>query len=357
MNHRENYLRAYRFQGPEWLPIASGFSSMMWECYAEKDLQDLFASHPILFPGYAPGDPCENRIERRPDLIADIPYTDYWGCTWQTAYTGMVGHVANHPLADLDKVENFTAPDPNVSDGLLPRDWLALTEGVAAAKAADGLTWLGLPHGHTFLRLQDLVGFETMAYAMMDDDPGLWRVIDMIERFNLDLVQRYVALQPDCIGIPEDLGAQDRLMISPKLFRKYIKPSYLRLTSYIKGQGILIHEHSDGYILQIIDDLVEAGGDVLNLQDLVNGIDNIAREVKGRLAIELDIDRQNITVTGTPRDIDDHIRECVVKLGSPAGGLGLVYQPWPPTPIENIRAAWDALEKYSVAYKDYVTNG
>jgi hypothetical protein len=348
MNHRENYLRAYRFQGPDWIPVASGFSSMMWEHYPARELEALFASHPILFPGYKPGDPRENRVEGRPDLIAGVPYRDFWGCVWETAYTGMVGHVRNHPLADLDALAGFAPPDPARSDGLLPLDWNALREGISAAKAADGLTGLYLPHGHTFLRLQDLIGFETLAYALMDDDPRLWPVITMIEAFNLELVRRFVALEPDVIGIPEDLGAQDRLMISPRAFRKYIKPSYLRLTGYIKGRGILIHEHSDGHILQIIDDLVEAGGDVLNLQDLVNGIDNIAREVKGRVAIELDIDRQSITVEGSTKDIDDHIRECVAKLNTPAGGLGLVYQPWPPTPIENIRAVWDALEKYCV---------
>lgn len=350
MNYRENYLRAYRFQGPAWIPIASGFSSMMWQHYDPADLQQLFATHPILFPGYEPGDPRENRVECRPDLIAGRPYTDYWGCTWETAYTGMVGHVSHHPLADLSLAADFTPPDPAVTDGLLPLDWASLAGGLAAAQAADGLTALYLPHGHTFLRLQDLIGFEALAVAMMDDDPRLWTVIRQIEALNLALIRRFGALRPDVIGIPEDLGGQDRLMISPRLFRKYIKPSYLRLTSYVKGQGILIHEHSDGYIMQIVDDLIEAGGDVLNLQDLVNGVDDIARQIKGRLAIELDIDRQEVTVLGSPRDVDDHIRECVMKLGSPAGGLGLTYQPWPPTPIENIRAAWDALEKYCTCY-------
>jgi hypothetical protein len=86
------------------------------------------------------------------------------------------------------------------------------------------------------------------------------------------------------------------------------------------------------------------------MQDLVNGIDNIAREVKGRVALDLDIDRQHITIDGSPRDIDDHIKECVLKLGSVEGGLSLCYQPWPPTPIENIKAVFDAMEKYCGYY-------
>ncbi len=82
----------------------------------------------------------------------------------------------------------------------------------------------------------------------------------------------------------------------------------------------------------------------------MNGIDNIAACVKGRQAIDLDIDRQSVTVMGSRKEIDDHIRECVMKLGSPAGGLSLFYQPWPPTPVENMRATFDALEKYAFYY-------
>ena len=78
--------------------------------------------------------------------------------------------------------------------------------------------------------------------------------------------------------------------------------------------------------------------------------DDIARHVKGRVAIDLDIGRQNVTVTGSPKDIDDLISEAVMKLGSPEGGLSMVYYPIPPTPIENIRAVYDALEKYCTYY-------
>ncbi len=347
MNHRENYLRAYRFQTPDYIPIASGYPSMMWTHYDPQDLQNLMATHPILFPGYAPGDRRENRVETRPDLIAGRPYTDYWGCTWETMFTGMVGHVSKHALADWENFDGYQAPNPAVTDGLLALDWQTLQSWAVAARRVDYLLAFYLPHGHTFLRLSDLRGFENLVYDMADEDARFLKLLQMLEDFNLDLTRRYIALQPDVIGVPEDLGMQDRLAISPRLYRKFIKPSYLKMTRLIKQHGILVHEHTDGYMMEIVDDLIEAGGDILNLQDLVNGIDNIARAIKGRLAIELDIDRQAVTVSGTPADIDDHLRECVMKLNSPQGGLGLVYQPWPPTPIENLRAGWDAMEKYS----------
>ena len=351
MNYRQNLLSAYRFQNPEWIPIATHYPVMMWDHYPARDLQRLMQTHPILFPGYAPGDPRENRVETRPDRIAGQPYTDYWGCVWETAFTGMVGHVNHHPLAGWNLLDTYQPPSPETSDGLFPLDWDALAGSAARCRQEDRLFSITLPHGHTFLRLLDLHGYENVMIAMATAEPRLWDALQMLEDFNLELLRRYIRLQPDLIGVPEDLGMQDRLMISPAHYRKYIKPSYLKMTRLIKQNGILVHEHADGYVMQIAEDLVEAGGDILNLQDLVNGIDNIARAFKGRLAIDLDIDRQSITVAGTPHDIHEHIRECVVKLGSPQGGLSLYYQPWPGTPIENINAVYDAFEAYCTYYQ------
>ena len=350
MTRRENILRAARFQKPEWIPIAVGIGPILWKNYDTAEVEDIMSSHPILFPDFHKGDVDPASMELRPDIIAAKPYTDAWGCVWKTNFDGMVGAVVKHPLADWAAFEGYSPPDPDRTDGMFDRDWEALRKDVERARMEQKLVIFYLPHGHSFLRIQDLRGYENLIFDMMDDEPRLWDLITMVESFNLELARRYLALEPDIFGIPEDLGMQNSPMISPELFRKYIKPSYRKLTAPFKEKGILVHEHSDGYILDLMDDIIDAGGDIINLQDLVNGLDNIRRAVKGRLAIDLDIDRQNVTVHGSPGDIEDHIREAVIKLGGPEGGLSLTYQPWPPTPAENIRAVCRAMEKYCRYY-------
>ena len=69
--------------------------------------------------------------------------------------------------------------------------------------------------------------------------------------------------------------------------------------------------HSDGDIRSLADDLLDGGVDVLNLQDLVNGVSWIREHLKGRVCIDLDIDRQSVTRFGTPAQIDRLIREEV----------------------------------------------
>jgi hypothetical protein len=351
MTDRENRLRAYRFQHPEWIPIATGLPFLDWaaEGYDEAELEQICLDHPILLPGYQKGAikrNCQMVLESRPDLVKGNRYRDGWGCLWETMKTGMVGAVMQHALDDWSKLDGLRAPDPDRHDGMLPIDWAQLRTWREEARKQDWFFACGLPHGHTFLRLQDLRGYENLILDMADEEPRLNKLIELLTDFNSELIRRYVALEPDAIYVPEDLGMQTGPLLSRQHFHRYIAPAYERLTRPIKQAKILVHEHSDGFILPLLEDIIHFGGDIINLQDLVNGIDNIRKLAKGRIALDVDIDRQSLTVTGSPQDIDDHIKHIVMELGSHEGGLSLCYQPWPPTPPQNLRAVFSAMERY-----------
>ena len=68
---------------------------------------------------------------------------------------------------------------------------------------------------------------------------------------------------------------------------------------------------------------------------------------RGKICVELDIDRQNVTVFGTPKQVDDLIKEEVSKIATKDGGLCMVYGLYPGTPLENAKAVMDAMEKYA----------
>jgi uroporphyrinogen-III decarboxylase len=139
-------------------------------------------------------------------------------------------------------------------------------------------------------------------------------------------------------------------MVSPRHFRTYIKPVYQRLMKPARDRDVIVHMHSDGDIRTLAADLIDGGVEVINLQDLVNGIDWIAAHFAGRTAIELDIDRQAVTALGTPAQIDRLIREEVAKLGRKEGGLMMVYGLYPGVPLENVAALMDAMERYAGYY-------
>ena len=107
--------------------------------------------------------------------------------------------------------------------------------------------------------------------------------------------------------------------------------------------------HTDGHILEIIPDLVACGVDVINPQVGANGLENLAEICKGKVCVDLDLDRQKFPFWN-PDDIDRHVKEAVEILGSPEGGLGLRAEIGDDVPLENVEAICAALEKYSTYY-------
>jgi uroporphyrinogen decarboxylase len=297
-----------------------------------------------LFPGFEYSDE-----PVKPDYspwYKDKPFVDDWGCLWQTTQDGITGTVVEHPIKSLDDIEALAVPDPAKSNGLTPIDWdeeaARLGEQSKQGKPVIG----GLRHGHTFLQLCDLRGYENLIFDMFDENPDLDRLIAILEDFNLGIIDRYIKLKPDVMLYPEDLGMQVGPMLRPEQFRKFIKPSYRRLIKPAREAGCCIHMHSDGDIRLLAEDLIEGGVEILNLQDTTNGIDWIKDNLKGRVCLDIDIDRQNVTRFGTPAQIDKHIGSIKNELGSKEGGLMMIYGLYPGVPLENVEAVMDSMQRY-----------
>ena len=349
MNRRENLLRTIKFETPEYIPMKFVINDACWNHYDHKILFDLMEAHSLLFPHFHRQD-VNFQPQYLVNALAGIPFTDPWQCVWKTSEDGITGSVHGHPLVTWDNFSGYRAPDPSITDGTYPVNWKEVSKKLKKDKAAKEFTIGGLPHGHTFLRIQDIRGYENFIFDMCDEIPEIFKLIEMVEEFNYAYIGRWLELEPDMISYPEDLGMQVGPMLSPDQFRKFIKPSYQRLMKPVRDKNIIVHMHSDGDIRTLADDLIDGGVEVINLQDLVNGIDWIADMFAGKFCVDLDIDRQDITFSGTPAQIDALIREEVEKIGSKQGGLMMIYGLYPGVPIENISALMDAMERYSTFY-------
>ena len=349
MTARENLLRAARFEKPEYIPMSFSVGAGCWNRYPQEALQELMADHPLLFPNFRrSSEPI--RPAYAPWRRAGKPYTDSWNCVWETTEDGITGAVTTHALGDWEQFDTFIPPDPDHHDGWGRINWKQKRKAIAAVKKQGQLLQGSLRHGYTFLTLTYLRSYKHLLFDMMDEEPRLTSLLQMVEDFNMGLVERYLDLDVEWMAYPEDLGMQAGPMIPPQQFRKYIKPSYQRLIAPARERGCVIHMHSDGDIRTLVDDLLDVGVDVLNLQDLVNGIDWIKEHLVNRVCVDLDIDRQKITRFGTPQQIDELIREAVQKLGSKEGGLMMRYGLFPGIPLENIKALMDAMGKYATYY-------
>lgn len=347
---RDNMLRCIRFETPDYIPMTFHINDACWAHYPHEALFELMQAHPFLFPDFQPPKgPLQ--VEFDDVARADQPYRDDFGCVWKTTENGIVGTVHDQPLADWANYAQFKMPDPERSTGLRPMDWSAFEREIAALRAAGQTTYGDLRHGHTFQQLCDLRGYTNVLLDMMDESPEFEDLLAKLTAFNLAQIRHFIKADVDIIRIPEDLGMQTGPMLSPAMFQKYIKPSYQAMMEPVRQAGKIIHMHSDGNITHLVDDIIDGGVDIVNLQDLVNGVDWIGGKFRGKTCVDLDIDRQNITPFGTPAQIDAHIREEVEKVGCKEGGLLMIYGLYPGVPLENVKALMDAMERYAFYYQ------
>lgn len=349
MTRKENVLKTVHFDRPEYIPMVFAINGASWNFYDQDELQDLIEEHTFLFPGYT-RKATPFKVPTGPNSTAGKPFTDDWGCVWEALEDGIVGTVVKHPLESWDDFDNYQAPDPSKSNGITAMNWDDVVKRVETQRGEGDLVRGGLRHGHTFLQLSDIRGYQNLLFDMMDEEPRLSKLIGMVEEFNAYSIKRFLQLGADWMSYPEDLGMQIGPMISPDMFRKYIKPSYKRLMQPARDADCIVHMHSDGDIRELVDELIDGGVQVINLQDLCNGIDWIRDKFTGKVCVDLDIDRQFVTTKGTPQQIDDLIREEVEKLGSKEGGLMMIHGLYPGPPIENVKALMDAMERYAFHY-------
>lgn len=313
LSREENYYRAIEFKGPETVPVTVSVMPATWAKYREA-IEEIVIDFPGVFGQYEKGTRDFDRFEGTYQLGE---YIDPWGCLWKNVAPGLDGVVIGHPLPNRKDVYDFKTPAVNT----------------------------GLPHGFMFMRLYYLRGYEELMLDFAEDAPELQILIDKVLDHNLNEIDVLVAAKPRMIKFGDDLGNQDNLPIHPDKWIRYLKPCYAKMFAKCHEAGVLVYLHSDGHILQIIDSLVDCGVDVLNPQVGANGIENLARLAKGKVAIDLDLDRQNLPFW-THEQIDEHIHEAVEKLTLPDGGLLLFAEFEPDVPIENMRAVCQALEKY-----------
>ncbi|MCC6443636.1 MAG: hypothetical protein IT210_09310 [Armatimonadetes bacterium] len=313
----DDRMKAMLYERPEFIPVAVGFLPATWMKYREA-LDDLVTRYPIIFGKQRAG-------ARDFDAVGGTyvagEHVDAWGCVWSNVLTGAEAIVTGHPVPTREAVRTLKPPDPGS----------------------------GLPHGFMWLRLSDLRGFEELMVDFAEEPPELQTLIDTVLEYNLGETKRLLEGRPEMMGFGDDLGMQRSLAISPAVWRKYLKPCYAAIYGLCRRAGVWVYMHTDGHILPIIPDLIDCGVNVLNPQIRANGLQGLVKACKGRVCVNLDLDRQMFPFC-TPQQIDAHIREAVKSLGSPEGGLWLTAECGPDVPLENIEAICQGLEKYRACY-------
>ncbi len=290
MTPKEIVKRTIKFQNPErvarstGLPLGSDFESM-W-----------------MSPS----------VDDRPNAKNGLS-VDEWGAVWENIGVCTLGEVKEYPLKDW---ENFASL--NIPDIESPHRWNDLSRQLANIDKSKFIMGYGIA---LYERVHFIRGLENTWTDIYLEPDNLRKLIDILTDMNIKAIARYGAAGADGFMFCDDWGLQNKLMISPDKWREFWKPAYAKVYKAAHDAGMLTFLHSCGYILEIMDDLIDAGLDVIQLDQQLNmGLDKL-HQYAGKITFWCPVDIQAVMPHSSADEIRAYCHSMFRALATPHGGF------------------------------------
>jgi uroporphyrinogen decarboxylase len=268
-----------------------------------------------------------------------------WGMRFRSV--GLYDEFSAFPLArvrTVAEVDQYPLPDPR------PQGRYDVAEATIREFARER-TIVGDLECAMFETAWYLVGLEKLLSDMATGEAYvpvlLDRLAELSTRTGLELIRRGA----DVLWAGDDFGTQDRMVMSPAMWRRVFKPRIRRMFETFKTArpGIKLAWHSCGSIVPIIPDFIEIGLDVLNpIQPRAQGMEPefLKREYGQDLCFFGGLDIQELLPRATPQQVKDEVHRLVGILGEGGGYvLAPAHNIQDDTPTENVLAIFEAVRE------------
>ncbi len=382
MNSRDRVLTTLSHKEPDRIPFDLG-SGMMTGIHVDayQNLRDALGlareskvkffepSMQIVFVGE---DVCERlEIDTRPALPAwsdsdplniqedeeSYFYYDPWGYGLKMPKSAPIYFsLFYHPLRtaeNLSELDDYPWPDP--VDESRYKDLPGQLENARRKSKAVVLNNIcaGTMEVASWLR-----GIDQFFMDMSLDEKFAGYLLDKVVDIKLgywETALRKLDGAVDVVIESDDLGAQNNLLISPRMYRKLLKPRHKKILDFIHSHtDAKVFFHSCGAIRPLIPDLIEIGVDILNpVQFNSTGMD--AQSLKAEFGKDIvfwggGVDTQSVLGSATPGEVKDNVRQQLEVLSKDGGFVfATVHNIQANVPPGNILAMREALLEYGIS--------
>ena len=304
MERREIVRRAIHFETPPRLPF---FIGNFWNKKLSEKIEGF------------PNDVCDTwEMDRQvAGWYFDNAVEDDWGCGWATTEVKNMGQVVHHPLEDLGKLATYTPPDPKN-----PYYFARIEEGI---KDAGDRYVVITSHFNLAERPEMLCGFSQALENLYLEPEKMERLLDMILEYKIEHIAeaaRQFGDRVHGIFLTDDWGTQQGTLISPKTFNDFYFDRYKQLFDSIHGHGWDIILHSCGNVTNFVPLFIEAGVDVMNLQQpRAYGIEELGSRFAGKTCFLTTVDIQATLPTADHDAVRAEAEQLVKHWSKPEGGL------------------------------------
>lgn len=297
-------------------------------------------------------EPAQVREQNRKRVLGS-PYFNSWGVGSVEGDPG-TWFPAIHPLAETHAIEAIDSyPWPDMNDPTRVANVKADAQKLADENkyAILATPWLAFPLERAFA-MQRMDRFMLNLGRYPDFARALLTKIAELCKTLMDNFLREIGDNIDMIKIGDDLGMQNSLLMSPKMYREIVKPIHADYIAFIKERTkARLFFHTDGDVFPLIPDFIEMGVDILNpIQTSAGKMSNLTELKKqfGRNIVFCGaIDTNRILPFGTPDEVRAEVKRIIEILGQDGGYmLASVHTILSDVPPENVLAMADAAVEF-----------
>ena len=273
------------------------------------------------------------------DCPVGTEWSDIWGTVWHKDLDGVMAFPKKFPLADLEKLDEFTfvnPDDPKYSSLIheLAKDFDP-TKSILSGSHRDTL----------WERSYMLVGMENMMEYFFTEPALVKRLLHKIIDFHLAVAKHYVAEGVKLVYMSDDQGTQHSLILGERILKEFFVPEYTRLFEFYKQHDVLIQFHSCGHIEPILDMFMDLGVDIMNpIQAAANNVEAVRRVTQGKMALCGGVNSE-VLMQNDHDAIRKLVKTRIEQLGKNGGYICGVDQ-WMPFQPEAIKVMEDAIYEY-----------
>lgn len=295
---------------------------------------------------------------KRPEGLAPLDFTPYWKDeklpegTFINAegvanvpsgfyhFTGYISPLRN--ATSLSQIENYPLEDYSKFDF----SHMAAEVEQYHAQGRYTTAWVG----HMYEVAWQIRGYEQFLMDMIDQPAWAQCLLDRLAYQNRIKAIAAAKAGVDIVQCGDDVANQKAMMFQPSMWREMMHSRWAKIWDEIHriNPKAQIWYHSDGNIIEIIPDLVDAGLNILNpMQPECLDIDKVHKEFGKVLTFDGTMGTQSTMPFGTPADVRARVKEVIDKYGRNGG---LMISPThilePEVSIENIDAFVQACIEY-----------
>ena len=289
------------------------------------------------------------------DMGAYTYFYDEFGTGWRSPKDGgWYYDMFDYPLKGemtVEQVERYPLPDP-----LDPARFVGLREAAIHVRDVEGRAVVfGNISAGIFEVLTWMRGYADAYADWGSSSPAALKLMDRVLKLQLTYWEKALSLVGDVIDvaqIADDIAGQNGPLISPRSYRKLLKPLHKELCDFIHARtNAKIFMHSCGAIRTFIPDFIEVGVDIINpVQVSAAGMDSA--ELKRDFGKDIvfwggGVDTQRVLGTGTPQAVREEVKRRLDDF-MPGGGFifNTVHNIQGNVPAENMVAMWETVQEH-----------